>query len=40
LTQSTYQGYGRQGTHCTKDSQTQEEVRSPAFRSLFTLLSL
>src|SRR5512139_2766538 len=38
LTQSTYQGLGRWGTHCTQGSLAQEVVRSPAFLILFSLL--
>jgi len=31
MTQSTYQGYGRQGTHYKKGSDTQVKLRSPAY---------
>lgn len=31
LTQSTYHGYGRQGTHSVEGSWTQEQLSSPAF---------
>src|SRR5512137_755083 len=31
MTQSTYHGLGRHGTHCKKDSITQEKRSPPAF---------
>jgi len=31
MTQPTYEGSGRQGTHYKKDSWTQVKARSPAF---------